>query len=362
MGGREWTEEEKQRLREGAERGEWNADIAADLSPDRSAYAVASQRKRMGLEPEHRGRFAASLTRSVASGPEHEVFATDTSEDEPIEELWDRSLRATSRAVEKAQTRSYALAKVVSKQPIGVCFVSDQHIDTSGPTDLARMKADAELIQQTPGLYCILGGDGINNHIKHRSALVNSGSKPKDEWRLYNDYLGILGYKILGMVSGNHDAWSVQFAGIDMVFHLAQSNKVHYCADEIVLKVMLVDSPGADAGQGYTIKVRHKYRFGSTLNLLHTVKRMYDMAPDPFDVGVVCHHHEAAMETFNRHGLTRYAFRPGSYQVASEYSRAEGFNPTRPTCPTVILWPGKREIVAFEDVRRAVDYLAVLRG
>ena len=191
--------------------------------------------------------------------------------------------------------------------------------------------------------------------------MINQASKPKEEWRLYNDYLGILGYKILGVISGNHDAWSVQFAGIDMVFHLAKSNKVHYAPDEIVMRVGLVESPDDEVGQEYTIKVRHKYRFGSQLNLLHTVKRMYDMGADNFDIGVVCHHHEAAVETFNRHGLTRYAFRPGSYQIQSAYSKAEGFNDTYPTCPTVILWPGERRIVPFEDVHEAVDYLAALR-
>lgn len=352
-----WQEDETARLRLGAERGETNAEIAAAL-PLRDWNGVRMKRKHMGFKPEATGQ-AALLTRVVSGGPEHEVFAADQSEEEPIEDLWDRALEQTGRAVERARTRSYALAHITTKAPIAIAFVSDQHIQTDGATDLARLREDAELIQQTPGMWCILGGDGIDNHIKHRASIINSGSKPSDEWRLYNDYLGILGYKILGMISGNHDFWSIQFAGVDMVFHLAKSNKVHYAPDEIVLTVKLGDPP--DDGQQYVIKVRHKYRYGSTLNLLHTVKRMYDQGSDPFDIGVVCHHHEAAFEMFNKHGLTRYAFRPGSYQVTSAYSRAEGFNDAYPTCPAVILWPGERKILPFGDAREAADVLATLR-
>jgi len=253
------------------------------------------------------------------------------------------------------------LAKIVTDKPIAVSFVSDQHIDVGGPTDLSQMMADAELIQQTPGMYCVLGGDGVNNHIKHRSAMANSKSAPGEEWRVYNHYLSVLGLKILGIISGNHDAWSYDFAGIDMVFELAKKQKVHYAPDEMVLTVELVDDSESE-GQPYVIKIRHKYRYSSSLNLLHTVKRLFDQGSDPFDVGVVCHQHEGAMETFKRHGLTRYAFRPGSYQVSSDFTSAMGFNLTSPTCPTVVLWPEYRKIVPFEDVRDAAGFLGWLRS
>lgn len=364
MAGIPWTAPEDQRIRDGVERAETNDTIAADL-PGRSSAAVRYRRHTIDLPTDQTIQKVRQYSRHVAGGPDHAVFAADTNADEPIDDLLERAIHQTSRACDRSATRPYALTRIVTQQPIGICFPSDQHISMTGATRVDRLFEDAELIRDTPGMYCILGGDGCDNHLKHRRALVTSGSPPSEEWRLYNHYLATLGYRTLGIVSGNHDNWSVTFAGIDMVAHLAKNEKIHYAPDEIVMTIQLVNDIHApdesSTGQEYVVKMRHKYRYSSSLNLLHTVKRMYDMGEDPFDIGVVCHHHEAAMETFNRHGLTRYAFRPGSYQVTTSYGREEGYNRSFPTCPTVVLWPGERRIEPFEDIRKAAAYLGAVR-
>jgi hypothetical protein len=345
------------------ESGTGNVEILAALTEAgyrRSYEAIRLKRQALNLPSEF---ILKQMTRVASSGPNHRVYVADTNQDEPIEELLERAVKQSSRAVARAQSRPYALARIVTKHPVALTFVSDQHIQAGhGATDMARMYEDAELIQQTPSLYALLGGDGVDNHIKHRRALVESGSLPADEWRLYNHYLGIMGHKILGVIAGNHDHWARDFAGIDMVFELAQKQKIHYAPDEIVLMVELVDSAEADSGQRYTIKMRHKYRFNSSLNVGHTVKRMYDMAGDQFDIGCVCHNHVAHLESFDRHGLTRYAVRPGSYQIQTSFGSEQGYGLSYPTCPTAILWPNERRIVPFHDIREATEYLEVLRA
>lgn len=239
-------------------------------------------------------------------------------------------------------------------EAIGLTFVADQHIDANGTCDLARMRADAEQIASTPGLYAILGGDGINNHIKHRAAMVNSRSNPSEQYRLYDYYLQLLRDSLLVVICGNHDDWSTAFAGVDGVGWLAERHKLHYARHEARVSL----SVGATE---YAVAVRHQYRYNSSLNLLHTVKRWWDQGEEPFDVGVICHHHVGAIEQFRRHGRERWAARPGSYQVFDEHGAQYGYAVTWPTCPTFIFSPDRRHVVGFTDLSDAIRHLRIMR-
>ena len=363
---RSWTAEQCRLVREMAAQGKTDGEIAIEASrhgPERTISAVTQWRTANAVPGGRlvRDGKVPTLTRVVSETPERTVWAPEETDEEPIDELLARSIRATSRAVQRAQALRHAEARIVTRRPIGIAFASDQHFSTSEAVDVARAMEDAELIQQTPGLFAVLGGDGADNHLKHRSALVNKRSAPSDEWRLYDHYLRVLGHKVLAMISGNHDDWTKDFAGIDMAGMLAKRHKLHYAADEVCLSVQLTPTPQAEPSQVYTAKIRHQYRFNSTLNVGHTVKRMYDMGGDTFDVGVVCHHHEAHCETFERHGATRWALRPGSYQIQTSYGRRYGFNAAHPTCPVAILWPDERRIICLPDLRESVDYLASVR-
>lgn len=360
-GGRTWTDEELVRLRELAAAGARDKEIAEVLG--RSANSIRIKRSREGIRA---GisiplRERLDLVRVVSDTPERTVYASEDSADEPIEDLIERTVKRTRRAVDRAHAQRYALAKIVSDRPIAIAFASDQHFSASAAVDVEQALMDAEAIQQTPGLYVLLGGDGVDNHIKHRAAMVAKSSEPTDEYRLYDHYLRTLGHKVLGVVSGNHDDWTRDTAGVDMVALLASRHRMHYAPDEMVMTIQLVGQDG-EVRQSYTAKVRHQYRYNSSLNLGHTVKRMYDMGGDPFDVGVVCHNHEAHIESFDRHGLTRWALRPGSYQVQTSHGRRYGYGPGYPTCPGVVLWPGERRIEAFHDLRGVVEKLSDARG
>lgn len=332
--------------------------------PGANVSKIKNARHRFGLRggDHYRGqhREIPTLTRVVSETPERVVLAPEESDEEPIEELLERTFKRTEREIKRATTRRYALARIVTDRPIALTFISDQHLSTSGAVDVRRAMEDAETVQQTPGLYAILGGDGVDNHIKHRAALVAKASTPTDEWRLYDYYLRTLGHKALAVISGNHDDWTRDFSGVDMVARLASAQKIHYAPDELVMTVQIVGKDGTER-QAYTAKIRHQYRYNSSLNLGHTVKRMYDMGSDPFDIGVVCHNHAAHIETFDRHGLTRYALRPGSYQIQTAHGRRYGYADGYPTCPGVVLWPDERRIEPFEDLRGLVEKLRDVR-
>jgi hypothetical protein len=273
----------------------------------------------------------------------------------PVDQLWERIETVTDVDVKRHEAERLVNVAIEDDRPIGVTFVSDQHIRQSGPIMVRQMREDAELIERTDGLYAVLGGDGVDNHIKHREAMAAGGDKPAQSWRMYNHYLGMFGDKILAMISGNHDDWTRDFTGVDRVRDLAERNKVHYCPDEALIRLAL-------PGQQYQLKVRHQFGSGkSRLNLTMAVKRLWELGDDDFDVGVLCHDHEAACEPFIKHGVRRLALRPGSYQLGSTYSRRYGFPHSYPTCPTAILWPNRRQLVGFWDVWEAASYLTWLR-
>ncbi len=134
--------------------------------------------------------------------------------------------------------------------------------------------------------------------------------------------------------------------------NLFRRRKLMFAPDFVLLTVRIQPEPDAD-GQPYTIKVRHQYRYESSFNKGHAIQRMWEMDDHDFDIGVLCHKHEAHMNTFSKHGKPRIALRPGSYQITTAHSRRYGFPLSQPTCPTVILWPGERDMMPYHDVRGA---------
>lgn len=275
--------------------------------------------------------------------------------------LWERAKKVTSAQIAYQRDRHEAQIGYVTTKPIGIAFISDQHISQSGPVNLERMEQDAQCVASTPGMYAVLGGDGVNNHIKHRAALVNSRSNPGREWVMYDHYLGLFGRRVAAMISGNHDDWTVDFAGVDMIQQIADRRRIFYAPDYVMLDVRL-KKDADDEGVSYRVKIRHQYRYSSSFNQTHSLKRMWEMDQHDFDVGVLCHHHEPAMEPFRKHGKWRWAFRPGSYQHTTSHSRRYGYGWTEPACPTVILWPGEMRMVGFLDVHDAADYLTYARS
>lgn len=269
-------------------------------------------------------------------------------------ELWRMAEEENARRVEKVLRQGRFTIRLPA-QVQAITFISDQHISTGNAIDLRRMREDAQLIGETEGVTAFLGGDAIDNHIKIPAAILASRDQPEDQLQLLGYYLSIFAHRIGVVISGNHDNWTVQKAGVDVIRRLLNEKKIHYAPDEARIDVYVGD-------QRYKVAMRHKYSLNSRFNQGHAVKQWWRMGDDEFDIGCVCHHHEPHIESFMAHSKERWSCRPGSYQIHSAYSRSEGFNPTQPTCPTFILRPDRRQIDGYQDMRRAVTALRAERG
>lgn len=309
------------------------------------------------LELEKRDMEIAALRAKlkIAEGTRPEVVpAYSAPPSQSPEARWKAAEADNAEHIRKSLLMAHFSVELPS-EPCAITFVSDQHISIGNTVDLARMRSDAELIASVDGVYAILGGDATDNHIKHRSAVLAARSQPSDQFELFEWYLSILAHRVLVAISGNHDLWTNQMAGVDVLSGLLKQQRVCYAPDEALLKIHL-------GSQEYKVAMRHQYRMNSSFNETHCVKQYYRNGQENWDIGCIGHHHVGACEYFYGHGEEKVALRPGSYQITSAYSRQYGFNTTVPTCPTVVLYPDRKEMVAFHRLEPALRFLKAERG
>lgn len=301
----------------------------------------------------------ASLKRQLAQAMNSERVVMEPAyrPDESIispEAKWGRAEAENAERIQKALLASKFSCQLPA-EPVVITFVSDQHISIGNCVDLRRMREDAELIADTDGVYAVLGGDSIDNHIKHRAAVMAARSQPHDQYELFEWYLGIFAHRVLAVISGNHDAWTDQIAGVDVIGRICAGKKLCYAPDEVVVRIGVGDTT-------YSVGMRHQYRMNSTFNETHAVKQWWRLGQGDWDIGCIGHNHVSAVEPFWGHDKELWACRTGSYQITSAYSRQYGWNPTRPACPSFVLYPDRREIVGFHDLRPALRMLRAERG
>lgn len=123
----------------------------------------------------------------------------------PMQDIWEKAERESVEKIDKAKNQGRFSCEFPSDRVVAISFISDQHIAPGTPCDFKRMRSDAELVASTPDLYCVLNGDGVDNHVKHFAAVLHARSTPNDQWLLYEHYLQILSESILVVTAGNHD-------------------------------------------------------------------------------------------------------------------------------------------------------------
>lgn len=278
-----------------------------------------------------------------------DVSQSHKGSDEQITNLYREALKEASR-IRLSQPLGEVNWTPNESDMVGLCFLADVHMGTSG-CDYEALERDIDLILNTPGMYCCVGGDLIDNHIKHLSAIVASEMSPGDQWNWLFDILERLKPKLVAIVSGNHENFLVAQSNFDPLKQYANLSAIPYDKDEAMINV----SMGNDVN--YKISVRHKYRYNSSLNASNSVKQMWTHGDHDFDVGVVCHNHIATCEPFVRHGVERWALRPGSYQVISDFARVHGFHGSQPITPAIILKGGTRDMHGFAKLDWACDML-----
>jgi len=156
---------------------------------------------------------------------------------------------------------------------------------------------------------------------------------------------------------GNHSEWTAQFSGVDMLAEIAAKQNVICTASGVEIRYHV-------GRQVYKLFIQHKYRYGSSFNLTHTVKRLWEMGLCDFDIGVVEHQHVPAMEPFVKHGQEKLAIRPGTYKTRDSWAQKQGFYGAKIGVPIVFLWPDEKRMemrAPIGNVEGSCEYLEWLR-
>jgi predicted MPP superfamily phosphohydrolase len=242
--------------------------------------------------------------------------------------------------------------RIKTDVPILITHFSDLHLGAEG-TDHDRAEADARLIAATPGAFALFGGDGIDNFIKHQSAIIEATSNPAQQYAALGYWLSLC--PILGGVSGNHDLWTKQFAGVDFLRQLFRERNIPYTPNRlrVVLHVNEIE---------YRIELRHTYRFKSSLNLSNQLQRMYDFTDWQWDIGMVGHTHDGPFVfPFDKHGGRRWGGLAGCYKVYDSHAGFWGFNAATPSSPSFLLHHKRKQISGVDDLRTGIHILNGLR-
>lgn len=274
---------------------------------------------------------------------------------ETVSELWQAQEVQSKAAIQKYHESLNWTIERKDKLPFGVAIVGDQH--TGGLlTDHERMREDAQLISQTKGLSAAFIGDFVDNHVKHWSGILHQKLDPDEQFLLMEHYLGMFEGSVLVGITGNHDHWQYQKAGLDMTGRIFHSKNLIYAPHQLDVTIKV-------SGIEYSLCFRHHAPGASYLNKAHRHQRwLKHHGTGVYDAVVLGHLHETVCQAETYKGGERWFISPGSYKITDDWHQQFGFGAGRPSCPTLIMYPDKKRIVGLRDLRDAVKFLRMERG
>ena len=265
-------------------------------------------------------------------------------ENKDIEDIFD-ALELYQQATHKLSKRQDRVTiKIDTDKPIYLICLADIHLGAVG-TNISAFRNTIDTLANIPNAYMLSVGDTIDNFLPtvHGEGMYEALCPPEIQKRLIEYMFSKLEGRILGIIQGDHEEFSHATDDFDFTKYLCEKFK---CPDLgfggfITLTVGKIK---------YVIHARHRYRFSSTLNLSHTVKRMREQLGD-FDVGIVAHNHQASIEFVDMVDKPRVFIRPGSFKGADRYARKIGFMDTgRSFMPIVELHPDVRLMNVYPDI------------
>jgi hypothetical protein len=273
------------------------------------------------------------------------------------DELWQEVIgKQEKRAAKIIRQRVSQRVIIPDKLPFAMAFLSDLHLG-SADTDYQTVRRDAEIIRDTPGLYAIFTGDGLNNWIVSKlQRLQRDEILPFDsELQLLANWLEIISGKLRAVCSGNHENWTKALAGIDIIRENLRGVKCLYDPNEVVFDLVW--------GNNSTVfKVRHSWRFSSIYNATHGIETGWERGGVKFDIGIGAHTHIATVcRPFYRHGKKRLAVLTGTYKLDDPFGREIGAAPSQGRgCGALLFYPDGRTLF-FDELETCADFLTWLR-
>lgn len=234
--------------------------------------------------------------------------------------------------------------------PIGLTILADGHIGAiDTPLDFIRCRV--ELIEQyRKWLYLIDAGDTIDNFkpTKHPEGVFGEIFPPAIQKEFAKNLYMKLKGNWLVKVQGCHEEWSHDTDDFDFTSWLCDELGCANLGHGGIVNLHV-------GKQIYKIALRHKYRYNSSYNPVHTCMQLVRFDYKDADIAIVAHNHITAVLQNQESDKDRIYVRPGSMKGPDRYARSMGYIDTGKQMPIIILWPDKRQMLAFMDLEQALE-------
>jgi len=277
----------------------------------------------------------------VGLGPADDIDEVD---------LWARAYRIQERHERIERKRAEQHVYIPGQKAFGWAWLSDLHF--GGSTDYRQIRHDAEVIRNTPRLWCAFNGDALNNWIVQKLAHLQRGHSLSldDEWHLFGSFLRMVKGKLKVVALGNHELWSLVLGGVDPVKDAISDYRVLFDEHEVTYRLHLDDA-------SWLIKQRHQWRGSSVFNPTHGIEVGWQRGSCEFDIGVGGHTHiGTTCRPFFRHGVKKYAVLIGTYS-RNGYGRQLGLPQTVGTGCGAMIFQKDGTITFFENLDTAAEFL-----
>jgi hypothetical protein len=275
-----------------------------------------------------------------------------------LDEIWEAANRlAAALEYKVSEIREIDVDLRDQDRPICSVDFADLHLGGIG-VDYEAVERDGELVRDTDGMFCTLGGDAVENFIME-FALAGQDAQAVTasvQWKLLERHLGIIASKVLYAAIGNHDYWTFKRAFINKFDELVAAFGI--------LDVGHIGIVHMHVGQQeYIVQRVHKFWGRSRLNPLHAPMRLLDYGahPDP-DVCIVEHEHVPASGVIHRRGRDRVLVRTGTYKTKDPYASEQHFYGARVAPACIVYWPDEHRVHLIQSVPEAAQYLTHLRS
>jgi hypothetical protein len=361
----------------GAPRKVWSPQVREDLAnyttaefialpqyQDWTLKAVDNIRRDLGIHMTPEARRRAYIKRdgpgNVATALEYSETIPDPTTPEAFEELVE-AYAVVKDIDKKYDQRRHAVAvKVPGDQPVGVVYSGDWQLGSWGVA-VRTWREDMRLIQDyraahPDSLYLIGMGDYVSNLgiLNHRGSQFRDLVQPGFQLRLVRAFFTMTAGSWLGLLAGCHDTFSQKVSDIDTLDTFIRLAKTRHLWHGVELTLRL-------GVEKYVIRVRHRYRYNSSLNELNSQRQQAAME-GPADVIAHAHFHTAVSGTMKAGGKPTIMLRSGSYQLDDDYARQYvGSVRAEAVFPMVLFWANQHKTMLFHDFKDGLDYLATLR-
>lgn len=277
-------------------------------------------------------------------------------------EYGEEDVKAFITAIHDLQKKIHKLNKKQTKasfeikddKPVCIAWWGDWHEGAIG-TDYDRLDKDTETIANTDGLYWIGGGDYKDNYLTygHAGSQYEQIIQPGMQDLAVKHRMKMVGHNCIALVRGCHDDWDKKIGDKDFIQTICDEvNAINlWHGGDLFIQL---------GEQKYHWKVRHKYKFESSLNLENSMRRIMEIQ-GPCDVACAAHLHNPYYMERHLMGEHRILMRTGSYKVWDEFSQKLAGYKGKPGIPCVILFPDKKVMIPLY-LDRAVTVLKSLRG